>query len=438
MLSLHKLKTTLFEAETNAPLVIFRMLFGVLLAWQAGLLVCEGWVKRNLIDPKFTFSHIGMEWLQPLPGTGMYWYFGLLALYGLLVMAGLFYRFAIIGYTVLWAGVYFMQKTTYNNHYYLLVLLCLIMCFLPANANFSVDSKRNPKIKTTVMPAWCRYVIIAQIAVVYFYAAVAKLYPEWLNGTFTAGILNKAGRHFEIGFFRQHWFHVFIAWAGLLFDLLIVPLLLYRKTRVLAFIAAVVFHVFNGLTLHIGIFPYLSLAMLVFFIPQEKFRIYKPSGESPVVVKKGRGVLLYFFVPYFILQVLLPIRHHFIQGDVLWTEEGHRLSWRMMLRKRSGYVQFKVQDKQTGKKWTYNLNNTLTPVQLHNMKTKPDMLWQMAQRIKNEYAAQGKQVGVYITSKVSVNKKPERLLIDPHVDMALAEWNYFSHNDWILTYEWEK
>ncbi len=426
-----------FSAENNSHLVIFRILFGFLIIWQAILSVVNGWVKRNLIEPEFTFSHIGMEWLQPLPGNGMYWYFVIMALAGVMVMIGFYYRFGIICYTVLWAGVYFMQKTVYNNHYYLLMLLCIIMIFMPANKNFSFDSRLSPEIKSTSMPAWCRYAFIAQLAIVYFYAAIAKLYPEWLNGTFTSGILNRAGNHFNINFFKEHWFHIFIAWSGIVFDLLIVPLLLWRKTRFIAVISAVAFHLFNSFTLHIGVFPYLSLALLIFFFPTQKFNIYKTTHNTQIVFKNNK-IVMWLFSIYFIIQLFLPLRHHFIKGDVLWTEEGHRLSWRMMLRKRSGYIYFKIKDRETGKEWLYDLNKHFTPVQIKSMKTKPDMIWQTAQYIKQQYNEVGKNISVYVTSKVSVNKLPERLLINPKTDMAEAEWNYLFHNEWVLTYEWEK
>ncbi|WP_316930169.1 HTTM domain-containing protein [Leeuwenhoekiella sp. MAR_2009_132] len=36
------------------------------------------------------------------------------------------------------------------------------------------------------------------------------------------------------------------------------------------------------------------------------------------------------------MQLELPLRHWIIKDDVLWTEEGHRLSWRMMLRSKGG------------------------------------------------------------------------------------------------------
>ncbi len=39
-----------------------------------------------------------------------------------------------------------------------------------------------------------------------------------------------------------------------------------------------------------------------------------------------------------IWQVYLPVRHYFIPGNVFWTEEGHRMAWRMMLRNKAGEV----------------------------------------------------------------------------------------------------
>lgn len=402
------------------------------------MLTTDGWVKRNLIDPEFTFSHIGFEWLQPLPGNGMYWYFAAMALTGMMVMTGWKYRFAMTTHTLLWTGVYIMQKTSYNNHYYLLVLLCTIMIFLPANANFSIDSRRNPKIRTSFMPAWCRYVFIGQMAIVYTFAAIAKLYPEWMNGTFTGSMLRATANEYGIALFKEHWFHVFIAWAGFAFDLLLVPLLLYKRTRPFALATAVIFHLFNSLTLDIGIFPYLSLAMLLFFLPAETFSLYKNNEPQQPVAGSHNKAVVWLLGGYFALQLFLPLRHHLIKGDVLWTEEGHRLSWRMMLRKRSGYIQFKLKDKADGKEWLYDLRKHLTPLQIKNMQTKPDMIWQTAQFIKKEYRDKGTYVAIYVTSRVSVNKLPDRLLVDPNVDMADTEWDYLFHNNWILTYEWEK
>ena len=263
----------LFTQTDNAPLIIFRIFFGFLLACEAYGAILTGWVKENFIEVQFTFSHIGLDWLQPLPGNGMYFYFALMGTFGLLVMLGYKYRFTLGAYTLLWAGVYFMQKTSYNNHYYLLLLLCLIMWFLPANTYASLDAKHNPAVKRLTMPAWCSWVMIAQVTIVYFYATLAKFYPDWMDGTFTKNLLDRSVTNQALhDIFTQKWFYLFIAYAGIAFDLLIVPLLLFKKTRTIAFVASLIFHLFNSITLQIGIFPFLALSFVVFFYPPEKMK----------------------------------------------------------------------------------------------------------------------------------------------------------------------
>lgn len=434
------MKNRLFLQIDNAPLIIFRIFFGFLLACETFGAILTGWVKSNLVEPKFTFSHIGMEWLQPLPGNGMYYYFAAMGVLGLCVMAGYKYRISLGAFTLLWAGAYFMQKTSYNNHYYLLLLVCLIMLFLPAHRYASADAAKKPGLKSLTMPAWCSWIMIIQVAIVYFYATLAKFYPDWLNGTFTRLMLEHRISGIVKSETVREAFYMFIAYAGIAFDLLIVPLLLYRKTRTIAFVASIVFHIFNSISLQIGIFPFFALSFVVFFYPPEKIRQVffrkKPVAETAgEYTAEGKGLFTYFFIPYLLLQLLLPLRHYLIKGDVLWTEEGHRLSWRMMLRHRYGNTFFKVVDKKTGESFRYNPMSVLTVKQKQGMETKPDMIWQMAQYIKNEYAAKGIEVAVYANTFAGVNKNPVKRLIDPSVDLAAAKWNYFFHCDWILLYD---
>ncbi|AWH84638.1 hypothetical protein HYN59_05670 [Flavobacterium album] len=431
----------LFRQIDNAPLVVFRIFLGFLLACETFGAILTGWVKSNLIDPKFTFSHIGMDWLQPLPGNGMYWYFATMGTLGLLVMAGYKYRWTLGLFTVLWAGAYFMQKTSYNNHYYLLLLVCLIMWFLPANRYASIDARQNPSIKKLTMPVWCAWVMIAQVSIVYFYASLAKFYPGWLDGTFTRDLLSHSVTSPALRtIMSQKWFYLFIAYAGIAFDLLVVPFLLFRRTRAIALIASVIFHIFNAITLQIGIFPFFALSFVVFFYPPETMRRLflrkKPKVTEDISgYQEGKKVLYYFFIPYLVLQLLLPLRHYLIKGDVLWTEEGHRLSWRMMLRARTGNTDFRIIDKKTGGRLFYNFNTNLTRKQENGMETRPDMIWQMAHRIRKDFAKQGKDVAVYADANVSINGSPYKRLIDPNVDLAAARWDYFFHCDWVILYD---
>ena len=425
-----------FKNIDNSPLIVFRIFFGFLISCESFGAIITGWVKRVLIEPKFTFSFIGLEWLQPLPGYGMYFYFIIMGLFGIAIMLGYRYRVAIIGYTILWAGVYFMQKTSYNNHYYLLLIISFYMIFLPANQYASLDVKQQRIHKQNTMPYWISLLFIVQVTIVYFYAAIAKFYPDWLDGTFTKLLLSgTTSNEFLLKIFLNKYFYLFIAYAGILFDLLIVPLLLFKKTRTIALAASLSFHLFNAIFLQIGIFPFFALSFSLFFYPPEKIRKLffknKPSIEESIVSNYfGKRIFLYFLIPFLFIQLLLPLRHHLIEGDVLWTEEGHRLSWRMMLRKRDGFINFKIKNNDTGEITSYDYHKNLSPKQANTLATKPDFIWQYCQRIKQEYS--GKNISVFIDCKNNINNGEFKTLIDPKQDFAKAKWNYFWHNEWVL------
>ena len=423
----------LFNPIDIAPLAIFRIFFGFLLACESFGAILTGWVKKVLVEPSFTFSFIGFEWLQPLPGNGMYYYFALMGISGIFIMLGFRYRFFMFTFVLLWTGVYLMQKSSYNNHYYLLMLVGFIMLFLPANQHTSLDVKLGYTKKIFEIPQWIRLIFIIQIAIVYFYAAVAKIYPDWLDGTFTKLLLQgTTTRPFFLNLFAQKWFYLFIAYSGILYDFLIIPLLLYKKTRTFAFIASLFFHLFNAIVLQIGIFPFFALSFALFFYDPSLVRkwFFRKSIPLQTNTHTNHKKLLYLFIPFLFIQAILPLRHHVIAGDVLWTEEGHRLSWRMMLRERSGYISFEIIDHQTKKSTIYNYHKNLSPKQAKQLPTKPDFIWQYCQKIKQEY--KGKDISIYINCANSINRKPYKTLINPKYDMAKAKWDYLFHNDWIL------
>jgi len=426
-----------FKAIDNSPLIVFRMFFGFLVACESFGAILTGWVKRVLIDPQVTFSFIGFEWLKPLPGFGMYFYFIAMGVFGLAIMLGYRYRIAIISYTILWAGAYFMQKTAYNNHYYLLLLISFLMIFLPSNSYASLDVRQNRIKEENTMPYWISLLFIIQVAIVYVFASIAKFYPDWLDGTFTRNLLADSTNVIALKkLFLQKWFYLFIAYMGIIFDLLIVPLLLFKKTRMLALLASLTFHLFNAIFLEIGIFPFFALTFVLFFYEPEtiksvflrkKTSIETDNGHSNYY---GKKIVFFLIIPYLIIQLLLPLRHHFIEGDVLWTEEGHRLSWRMMLRERNGFIHIRIKDLKTGEESLYDYRKNLTDKQIQNLATKPDIIWQYCQYIKKEF--KGKEIAIFIDCKNSINRKEYKTLIDPKFDMAKAKWNYFRHNEWLL------
>ncbi|MCB9261119.1 MAG: HTTM domain-containing protein [Flavobacteriales bacterium] len=427
------LSQKLFKPVESYPVAIWRILFGLVLVFETIGSNLVGWTKTVFIEPKFTFTFIGFEWLQPLSGNGMYWLFSLLGLLAVFITIGFYYRFSMVMFTVGWAAIYFMHKTSYNNHHYLMLLLCVMMIFTPANTVLSFDAKSGRIPKSEFIPALFKWQYMLLLGIVYTYASIAKWYPDWIND--------------EVFYFSKNhpvfgWFFVWphsgkaIAWGGILFDLLIIPVLLFSRTRVPAFLISIVFHLFNSVTFQIGTFPYMMIASSVFFFSESRvrrfFRIKAIPTEPPeMAFSVGyKKVATAVFVLFFCFQLLLPLRHHFIKGYVTWTEEGHKLSWRMMLRSKTGTIHFKIM--KNGKEISHTPSEHLTGQQLATMKVHPCMIWQYCQFLKKLY---GEEIEIYIISFVKLNQHERQQFIDPTVDMAKAEWHFFKHEDWILPFD---
>ena len=177
---------------------------------------------------------------------------------------------------------------------------------------------------------------------------------------------------------------------------------------------------------------------MFFFEPKTIRNIFlkrKPLyNENEIQVSGYKRYLIPLIVIYFTIQIALPFRHWFIKGDVLFTEEGHRLSWRMMLRSKHGNQTFTVVDKETKEKKIIDLNHYLTKKQISAVSSKPDMIWQFAQRLKKEGAKKNKDVAVYVRGKISVNGRPYQPFINDSIDLASIKWNHFNHSSWILPF----
>src|SRR5690554_5475832 len=236
----------------------------------------------------------------------MYIHFVIMGVFGVFVMIGYKYRFSMFVYAILWSGVYFMQKSSYNNHYYLMMLLCWIMAFLPANGWLSIDAKIKPEIRTSKMPQWILWTLILQVWIVYTFASVAKWYPGWLDASVPALFMAGRADYWIIGgLLQENWVHWTIAYTGILFDLLIVPLMLWRRTRTLGFIISIIFHLFNSVVFQIGIFPYMSIAFALFFFSPEtlrkRFNVKREfSSEEEIRIPRHKNIILGVLSIYFL------------------------------------------------------------------------------------------------------------------------------------------
>jgi len=153
---------------------------------------------------------------------------------------------------------------------YLVSILSFLLILIPCHRSFSLDALINPKSRSQFVPAWSLWLLRAQIGIPYFYGGLAKLNPDWLRGEPMRTWLAELTSIPLVGqFLTEEWVVYLFSYGGLGFDLLIIPLLLFRKTRVIAFVASVMFHLTNAYIFNIGIFPWLMIpATLIFFPPK--------------------------------------------------------------------------------------------------------------------------------------------------------------------------
>ena len=64
---------------------------------------------------------------------------------------------------------------------------------------------------------------------------------------------------------QYEWVPYIYAWSGMLFDLLIPFLMLWKKTRNVAFVSAIIFHLNNNFVFSIGVFPMLALTLTMLY-----------------------------------------------------------------------------------------------------------------------------------------------------------------------------
>src|SRR5688500_13426879 len=79
-----------------APLITFRIAFGLLMFFSTLRFCWRGWVDTVYVSPPFHFTYWGFEWVQPLGKPGMYLVFSIIALSALMIAAGFLYRLASV------------------------------------------------------------------------------------------------------------------------------------------------------------------------------------------------------------------------------------------------------------------------------------------------------------------------------------------------------
>jgi Vitamin K-dependent gamma-carboxylase len=395
-----------------APLAIFRLCFGLVMLVSSIRFLMNGWVEKTYVQPKFFFGYAGFEWIKPLDANGMYVVFASMAFFALLITLGLFYRFAIWAFFLLFTYTELIDKTNYLNHYYYITIIGFLLLFVPAHRFFSLDIVLFPSWQVRKVPRWNIGIFKLQLAIFYLFAGMAKLNSDWLfeAESLRTCLLGQASLPLLGGLLTHSWSAYVLAWGSMLFDFSIPFFLLIRRTRIMAFGVLALFHLTTFLLFPIGLFPFMMiLSSLIFFSESwhknliarlrmqapEKVNYWTMAGFAPVANPLYRSrfqpLMLWIMVAHFSFQLAMPMRHFLYEKAFFWNEHGLHFSWHLLFNEKAATVYFQLTDPKTKKTVKIINSDYLSRQQEKVMSTQPEMIVQFAQFLKEEYRRKGMQ-----------------------------------------------
>lgn len=433
-----RLADRLFTPVDASSLGAFRILFGAVMFWEVARYFLEERIRRYYLEPTFFFTYELFPFVHPWPGDLLYWHFAAMGACALGIALGFHTRLATALFGLGYTYVFLLDKAQYNNHYYLISLLCLLMTVVRADRWASIDRRRSGAPQ--VVPFWNLFLLRAQVFLVYLYAGIAKLNADWLGGEPMRSWLRDRADYPVVGpFFQTEAAAYFFSWGGALFDLSIGFLLVSRRTLPIAFAAILFFNMTNFWLFDIGVFTFLMICAALLFDepdvprrvlgwPEPELRL-EPQDRSP----RHRALVLSLLAAYLAVQVLLPLRHFLYPGRVSWTEEGHRFSWHMKLRSKRGKLRVYATDPATGDTSKVRIADHLTRRQMSKMAARPDMIFQYAQHVRDRLVADGvRDPIVKVDARASLNRRPFQAIIDPTVDLAAEPRRVFAHAPFLV------
>jgi len=441
-----KINNYINQYSESSPLVVFRVLFGLIMLISVIRFWSNGWIETTYINPDFHFKYYGFEWVKSL-GSWNYVLFLICGLSSFFIMIGYKYTLSCIIFFTSFTYIELIDKTTYLNHYYFISIISFILIFVPANCQFSVDSfvKKTSYIS---IPRWSIDVVKYMLFIVYFCAGIAKINSDWLIEAqpLKTWLPGKYDLPLVGEYLHQSWIHYFMSWGGMIYDILIGFLLFSKKFRNYAFILVIIFHVMTSIFFpSIGMFPYIMIIATMIFLDSHLhnkiilflsnfFKSKKESKTKEKISIKNKKLKIITLSLLIFLQIILPFRYSIYDGELFWTEEGYRFSWRVMLMEKSGIATFTIIDNNSKKRVVVSNDEFLTSFQEKQMSHQPDFILEYANYLKQYYKQKGfSDPSVYVDCFVSLNGRLSKRFIKNDIDLLKIDESMRRKN-WILPF----
>ena len=227
-----------------------------------------------------------LEWLLPLPGA---WQLArieeLLLILGVLLMVGLWTRYAAPLLAGLLTYVFLLSMWNYHHHMLLFVIVFWILAFSPCARHFSLDARlRDPDRPQPPMSAMPLRMIQVLVCVLYLFTFLWKCNASWLDGTIMR-IFHDAGsmQGLFIDAFDQLGVvppYRAMGLATLAIEGAFVLLIWPRRPRAVMLWLGVMLHLGVDALMHVNTYSYQIMALYIAFI--------HPAAGATVVLYDGK------------------------------------------------------------------------------------------------------------------------------------------------------
>lgn len=404
------------------PYSLFRFLFGALMVPQVISLLPH---LHDLSQSTFVFHYPHLAFIEAY-SHGLLDFLAVCAVAGAVLLAlGVFSRISALVFTLSFAYLFLIERTFYNNHYYLWCLLGFLFVLSDPKEEISIrDVFRRNFGKRISVQVYLPFALM--LAIVYFYGGLVKLNGDWLAG-YPMRLMLKSR-----GVARADTLGLIMSYGGLFFDLFIWIFLFWKPRAFPVVLVYFFFHLANYFTFNIGEFPLVMMAAWLIFWPFGEQRF----GE---VLKTWRHGWKWSFpntvlALFFSVQIVYPLASFAMPGKMAWDRQGYYFSWRMMLNSHEMKdFQYRVELPDVGQKYWVDFQKMLTYRQYANAYHDPYHIWLLAQKLKAdaEKKYRSKDVRVYCKSVVALNQHPAQKLINDTVNLADVEYHFWSKNHFV-------
>ncbi len=252
---------------STTKLRVFRFAFFALFALDAWLQISHA-PRYGAND--FNVTHFpAVDFVFPMPSrTTMIVVFGVQAYLGVRLAFGGVSRGMYIVVAAFFAyGYYISQLNSLQHHYLLSIALCFIAAFpWPELRPLAETQKATPReVKRQREANWPVRMLLVSLSVTYFFAAISKLHPMWLDGTTLKHALS------------AEWVRDICDYIGwdtmavltIVTELALMALIHVRRLWPVAIVMGLSMHMafeFSGLD--IGLFSYFMVAIYLLLLPE--------------------------------------------------------------------------------------------------------------------------------------------------------------------------